>query len=230
MTLDDSPARSATRGACHRDARAPAFRLRRSSMASATPARSPSLRRGPGCDSSRIAGAQLVGHLAAPRAGMRILDARWRRRQGDAPRRADRRRRLTIDAARSTGDQARIVPRRRRDVSDCRASVRTRRDLLESAAPLASAYDLISLDAPCSGLGVLRRHPDAKWRLLLPTRCRGMAALQASCSMPWSARLAPGGTLVHACCTFTRAEGLIRSRVGVARRLVLVAERRTWAA
>ncbi len=37
-------------------------------------------------------------------------------------------------------------------------------DLTDVKAPLAPAYDRILLDAPCSGLGVLRRHPEAKWR------------------------------------------------------------------
>src|SRR5207253_6929850 len=79
-------------------------------------------------------------------------------------------------------------------------------DLLDPAAPLASAYDLIVLDAPCSGLGVLRRHPDAKWRLK-PTDVPRLADLQRQLLDAVLPRLAPGGTLVYSVCTFTRAEG-----------------------
>ncbi|MFA7061343.1 MAG: 16S rRNA (cytosine(967)-C(5))-methyltransferase RsmB, partial [Pedobacter sp.] len=38
-------------------------------------------------------------------------------------------------------------------------------DLLQSAALPANAFDRVLLDAPCSGLGVIRRNPEAKWRL-----------------------------------------------------------------
>ena len=86
-------------------------------------------------------------------------------------------------------------------------------DLLDPAAPLAAAYDLIVLDAPCSGLGVLRRHPDAKWRL-------------SPADVP---RLAAGGTLIYSVCTFTRAEGPAQIAALVARTgLVLLEEHRTW--
>src|SRR5205814_7037437 len=51
-------------------------------------------------------------------------------------------------------------------------------DLLDPRAPLGTNYDLIVLDAPCSGLGVLRRHPDAKWRLQ-PDAVARLAGLQA---------------------------------------------------
>ena len=39
------------------------------------------------------------------------------------------------------------------------------------------AFDRVLLDAPCSGLGVLRRRPDARWRVQ-PTDVRDLAALQ----------------------------------------------------
>src|SRR6185369_31711 len=79
-------------------------------------------------------------------------------------------------------------------------------DLLDPAAPLAAAYDLIVLDAPCSGLGVLRRHPDAKWRLQ-PADVPRLAQLQRQLLDAVVARLAPGGALIYSVCTFTRAEG-----------------------
>jgi 16S rRNA (cytosine967-C5)-methyltransferase len=101
-------------------------------------------------------------------------------------------------------------------------------DLLDPAAPLAPAYDLIVLDAPCTGLGVLRRHPDAKWRLTADDVPR-LAALQKKLLDAVVARLASGGTLVYAVCSFARAEGPDQIRALVTRTgLTLVSESRTW--
>ncbi len=84
------------------------------------------------------------------------------------------------------------------------------------------------LDAPCSGLGVLRRHPDAKWRLTPDTVPR-LAALQAQLLDAVVPRLAPGGSLVYAVCTFTRAEGPDQVAALVQRTgLRVVEESRTW--
>ena len=89
-------------------------------------------------------------------------------------------------------------------------------------------YDLIVLDAPCSGLGVLRRHPDAKWRLQ-PTDVPRLADLQRQLLDAVVARLAPGGTLIYSVCTFTRAEGPEQIEALVSRtQLRLVAEHRSW--
>ena len=79
-------------------------------------------------------------------------------------------------------------------------------DLRDPAAPVAPAYDLVLLDAPCTGLGVLRRHPEAKWRLQ-PAAVAEMAALQAALLDAAADRVAPGGALVYAVCSFSAAEG-----------------------
>jgi 16S rRNA (cytosine967-C5)-methyltransferase len=102
-------------------------------------------------------------------------------------------------------------------------------DLTDPAAPLAAAYDLILLDAPCSGLGVLRRHPDAKWRVK-PDDVPRVAIVQRALLESLIQRLAPGGTLVYSVCTFTRAEGPDQIRDLVARHpeLVVEHEERTW--
>jgi 16S rRNA (cytosine967-C5)-methyltransferase len=101
-------------------------------------------------------------------------------------------------------------------------------DLLDPAAPLASDYDLIVLDAPCTGLGVLRRHPDAKWRLA-PGDVARLAALQSKLLASVARRLAPGGTLVYSVCTFTRAEGPDQiAAFAAAAGLRVEHEERTW--
>lgn len=101
-------------------------------------------------------------------------------------------------------------------------------DLLDPAAPLGTDYDLIVLDAPCTGLGVLRRHPDAKWRLRA-TDPKRLAELQRMLLDAVVPRLRPGGTLVYSVCTFTRAEGPEQVAALVKRTgLELVAQERTW--
>lgn len=78
------------------------------------------------------------------------------------------------------------------------------------AAPLPLARDLrfdaVLLDAPCSGLGVLRRHPEAKWRLG-PDDLSELAARQANLLSRLAPRVRPGGRLVYAVCTFSPQEG-----------------------
>lgn len=61
-------------------------------------------------------------------------------------------------------------------------------------------YDRILVDAPCSGMGVLRRHPEGKWRktedLIFQSARRQFRILDAV-----STRLRPGGVLVYSTCT-----------------------------
>ncbi len=79
-------------------------------------------------------------------------------------------------------------------------------DLTDPRAPLAPLYDRILLDAPCTGLGVLRRHPEAKWRRA-PADIVALAELQAQLLTALAPRLKPGGVLVYSVCTFTDEEG-----------------------
>ncbi len=66
--------------------------------------------------------------------------------------------------------------------------------------------DRVLLDAPCSGLGVLSRRPDARWRLE-PDAVERLAALQRRLVDIAVSLLRPGGVLVYSVCTLSRAEG-----------------------
>ena len=68
-------------------------------------------------------------------------------------------------------------------------------------------FDRVLVDAPCSGLGVLRRRPDARWRVR-PEDVDSLAVLQRSLleSALALARVRPGGKVVYSVCTLTRAE------------------------
>jgi 16S rRNA (cytosine967-C5)-methyltransferase len=67
------------------------------------------------------------------------------------------------------------------------------------------AFDRVLVDAPCSGLGSLRRRPDARWRVDHGSVTR-LAALQHQLVLAASSRLRPGGHLIFSVCTMTDAE------------------------
>lgn len=71
--------------------------------------------------------------------------------------------------------------------------------------PHEITFDRILLDAPCTGLGILHRHPEAKWRQSPPDVQRlhrlQVALLENVCS-----RLKPRGVLIYSTCTMTREE------------------------
>jgi 16S rRNA (cytosine967-C5)-methyltransferase len=73
------------------------------------------------------------------------------------------------------------------------------------AAMPDGSFDRILLDAPCSGLGVLRRHPEAKW-----DKHQAMFArhhqLQQEILDTVAAVLRPGGVLVYSTCSTEREE------------------------
>jgi 16S rRNA (cytosine967-C5)-methyltransferase len=67
------------------------------------------------------------------------------------------------------------------------------------------AFDRVLLDAPCSGLGVLRRRPDARWRVQ-PADVLDLAALQRVLLEAAALAVKPGGRLVYAVCTLSKEE------------------------
>jgi len=69
----------------------------------------------------------------------------------------------------------------------------------------AAAFDRVLLDAPCSGLGVLRRRPEARWRLR-PEQIEELAGLQRALFGRAAAAVRPGGRLVYSVCTLSAAE------------------------
>jgi 16S rRNA (cytosine967-C5)-methyltransferase len=78
-------------------------------------------------------------------------------------------------------------------------------DLTKPLADPMPRYHRILLDAPCSGLGVLRRHPEALARRV-PADLQTLAAQQLRMLSAVAPALLPGGLLVYAVCTFERRE------------------------
>ncbi len=70
---------------------------------------------------------------------------------------------------------------------------------------LAGKLDRVLVDAPCSGLGTLRRNPDLKWRQN-PASVGELAAKQAAILVAAANLVKPGGRLVYATCSLLEAE------------------------
>jgi 16S rRNA (cytosine967-C5)-methyltransferase len=149
------------------------------------------------------AAAQLAAALVAARPGERILDAcaapggktchLLEEQPGIAELVA-----LDIDPARA----ARIADNLAR--LGLAATVRVG-DALDPALLAGEQFDRILLDAPCSGTGVIRRHPDIKW-LRRREDIGPLAARQRRLLDALWPRLAPGGRLVYASCSVLAAE------------------------
>ncbi|MBF0163959.1 MAG: RsmB/NOP family class I SAM-dependent RNA methyltransferase [Magnetococcales bacterium] len=65
--------------------------------------------------------------------------------------------------------------------------------------------DAVLVDAPCSGTGTLRRHPEIKWHLS-PVQIATLADRQSALLHAAAALLKPGGRLVYATCSLLRQE------------------------
>jgi 16S rRNA (cytosine967-C5)-methyltransferase len=70
---------------------------------------------------------------------------------------------------------------------------------------LEGKIDRVLVDAPCSGLGTLRRNPDLKWRQS-PASVQELCALQARILASAARLLRPGGRLVYGTCSLLRSE------------------------
>jgi 16S rRNA (cytosine967-C5)-methyltransferase len=147
----------------------------------------------------------LIAHLLAPRPGERLLDA------CAAPGGK------TTHLAALAGNRAEIIaldlhPQRLRLVEQgaarlgCAGITARCWDLTEFPPFIHTAScDGVLVDAPCSGLGVLRRNPEARWRLQ-PADIIVLAERQAAILAQAAPLVKIGGRLVYAVCTTTPEE------------------------
>jgi 16S rRNA (cytosine967-C5)-methyltransferase len=75
----------------------------------------------------------------------------------------------------------------------------------DARRPALRAADVVLIDAPCTGTGTLRRHPDARWRLK-PSDLAVMAALQREILRAAATVVSPGGLLVYSTCSLETEE------------------------
>lgn len=86
-------------------------------------------------------------------------------------------------------------------VADCLVGDATR---LDRACP-DKLFDCVFIDAPCSGLGTLRRHPEIRWRIA-PTDIARFSQIDQRILASAAEHVAPGGILAYSTCTITKAE------------------------
>ncbi len=89
----------------------------------------------------------------------------------------------------------------------------------DASLPFVAAFDVVVVDAPCSGLGTLRRDPDIKWRRTAADLER-FAAGQLDLIRRAAATVRPGGRLVYTTCSTEPEE----NEQVVARALALLPE------
>ena len=80
--------------------------------------------------------------------------------------------------------------------------------VLDSTKPVKKLYekaDRVLIDAPCSGLGVLRRNPDSKWKLK-PEFIEDIKKVQEQVLQKYASMVKPGGKLVYATCSILPSE------------------------
>ena len=80
--------------------------------------------------------------------------------------------------------------------------------LIDSTKTIKKLYgkiDKVLIDAPCSGLGILRRNPDAKWKLQ-PDFIENIKKTQQEILQQYSKMVKPGGTMVYATCSILPSE------------------------
>lgn len=145
---------------------------------------------------------QLVARLVAPAAGARVLDA------CAAP---GGKTTLLAAAVGTGGTVVGLDPHpggaRRIAAEAARLHARAASAVVGDARrpPLRGLFDAVLVDAPCSGLGTLRRHPEARWRRTNDDPPR-LASLQRALLDGVAPLVRPGGTLVYAVCTIAREE------------------------
>ncbi|MGZ4031479.1 MAG: 16S rRNA (cytosine(967)-C(5))-methyltransferase RsmB [Tumebacillaceae bacterium] len=96
------------------------------------------------------------------------------------------------------------------------SSIRTMAGDIRDVVEDAGTFDCVLLDAPCSGLGVIRRKPDLKWNKL-PGDITEITAIQRELLDTVASHVRPGGVLVYSTCTVIPEENELMVRDFLAR-------------
>ena len=175
--------------------------------------------------------AQWVSPLLSPQAGDRILDA-CAAPGGKATHLAE----LVGDQAeiwavdRSAGRLQRVAANASRlGLNSLQALAADATDLLDQKPEWRGFFQRILLDAPCSGLGTLARHPDARWRVSTDA-VEELRLLQQRLLNGLLPLLAPQGRLVYATCTIHPRENeeQIRELLAAVPALTLLSQHQRW--
>lgn len=174
------------------------------------------------------AASQTIGHFANPKPGMRIIDAC----AGGGGK--------TLHLAALIENKGRIIAMDTEQWKLDELKKRARRagvstietriiDSSKAIKRLEKTADLVLLDVPCSGLGVLRRNPDAKWKLSAQY-LEQVKEEQKKILSSYSSMIKPGGTLVYATCSilYSENEEQVQQFLKEKPAFELVEEKRCW--
>lgn len=155
------------------------------------------------------AGSQLIAPFLDPQPGMRVIDAC----AGAGGK--------TLHLAALMKDKGRIIAmdtesfkleelKKRARRAGASNNIETRViDSSKVIKRLENSADRVLLDVPCSGLGVLRRNPDAKWKLS-PAFIDEVKVTQQQVLSQYSSMLKKGGLLVYSTCSILPAENEVQ--------------------
>lgn len=151
-------------------------------------------------------GSQLVGRYVGVEPGMSVLDGcagLGGKTFALADEAGDESRVLAVDSIKWKVDKlARLA-----NQASFGARVETRSSRLQDLhLEVGDQFDRVLVDAPCSALGVMRRHPEIKWKRD-ESDIPSLVELQASLLDAAARFVVPGGVLVFSVCTFTSEEG-----------------------
>jgi len=151
-------------------------------------------------------GSQLVADLVAPPPGGRVLDAcagAGGKTLALGAALANKGRVLALD---TDGKKLEELRRRARRAGLTNVQAKSvgagTGDVVKA---VTGTYDRVLVDAPCSGLGTLRRNPEARWRLQRAD-VEGFPARQVALMVSYAPLTAVGGRLIYATCTVNRRE------------------------
>lgn len=150
-------------------------------------------------------GSQLVAELVAPPPGGRVVDAcagAGGKTLALSALMAGRGRILAMDIV---GKKLEELRRRARRAGLSNVVAREIKDEASLPSETTGTWDRVLVDAPCSGLGVLRRNPEARWRMT-PQDVAQFPSRQLGLLVTYASLVPPGGRLVYATCTVLRDE------------------------
>jgi 16S rRNA (cytosine967-C5)-methyltransferase len=152
-------------------------------------------------------GSQLVAELVAPPPGGRVVDAcagAGGKTLALGAGLANKGRLLALDTDGKKLEELRRRARRAGLTNVAARAVTQEGTTLPTDARLGG-WDRVLVDAPCSGLGTLRRNPEARWRLTSQA-VRAFPARQLALLVTYAPLCAVGGRLIYATCSVVEAE------------------------